>query len=156
MAMQILGIDPGITGGVAVISAEGIRPPMIEDGMRMPLTSHRGKRIVDGVKLNDWLERFDIEAAVVEQVNGRPGQAGVFQFGRATGAAEAIAMLHAERMSWVTPPVWKQHFGLSKDKQQSIDEARHRFGNSYCWDKKADNGIAEAALLAQWYLDKRV
>jgi crossover junction endodeoxyribonuclease RuvC len=156
--MNILGIDPGLGGGLAIVSAKGIRPPMIEDGIRMPTTSHRGKRIVDAPAVYDWLKIADIniDACVVEQVSGRPGQKGVFQFGRATGAVEAIAMLFAERMSWVTPQVWKKHFGLTKDKQQSIDEACHRFGYSYHWDKKADDGIAEAALLAQWYLDKCV
>lgn len=158
MAMQILGVDPGFTGGVAVISAEVIRPPIIEDGMRMPLTSHRGKRIVDAKKLFEWLSNFDIDVAVVEWVHAmsKQGVSSSFSFGRSTGSVEAIAMLVSDRMEWVAPAVWKKHFGLSKDKQQSIDEARHRFGNSYWWDKMSDNGIAEAALLAQWYLDKRV
>lgn len=153
--MNILGIDPGLTGGVAIVSAKVIRPSMIESGMRMPLTSYRGKKIVDASALFEWLRSHEIDVAVVEQVNGRPGQAGVFQFGRATGSAEAVAMILADRMEWVTPAKWKGHFGLGKDKQESIDLAHHKFGNSYRWEFKADEGIAEAALLAQWYLDKR-
>ena len=158
MAMQILGIDPGITGGVAVISATGTRPPIIEDGMRMPVTLHRSKKLVDGKRLFEWLSSFDIDVAVVEWVHAMPkqGVSSSFSFGRSTGSVEAIAMLVSDRMEWVTPAIWKKHFGLSRSKLASIEEARHRFGVSYRWDKKADDGIAEAALLAQWYLDKRV
>ena len=155
--MIVLGIDPGVGGGLAVIITQvdifKLKPPEILGGIRTPLTSHRGKKIVDSSKLFQWLSNFEIDVAVVEQVSGRPGQAGVFQFGRATGAVEAVAMIVSPRMSWVTPAVWKSYFGLSKDKQQSIDTARHRFGNSYHWKHKADDGIAEAALMAQWYLD---
>ena len=159
MAMQILGIDPGITGGVAVVSAwRPYRAPIIEDGMRMPVTSHRSKKLVDAKKLFEWLSNFDIDVAVVEWVHAMPkqGVSSSFSFGRSTGSVEAIALLVSDRMEWVSPQVWKQHLGLSSSKQASIDEARHKFGVTYRWDKKADNGIAEAALLAQWYLDKRV
>lgn len=159
--MNILGIDPGASGGLAIVTTKVIRPPRIEHGMRMPLTSHRGKKLVDAKAVFKWLHTHEdhgiiIDVAVCEWVHAMPrqGVSSSFSFGRSTGAVEAIASLYAERMVWVTPVAWKKHFGLSKDKQASIDAARHYFGRSYHWERKADEGIAEAALMAQWYVDK--
>ena len=43
---------------------------------------------------------------------------------------------------------------LSSDKQQSLDMARIKFGENEMWNVKANDGIAEAALLCLLYLDK--
>jgi hypothetical protein len=162
--MIILGVDPGISGGAAVIDS-GSGDLVI--GFRMPVMKHRGKSIVDAAELYTRLTEGrvpTIEAAVIEQVNSMPGQGhvGAFTFGRATGAAEAVAMVLCGRTHWVTPAAWKKHFKLGKNKRESLDACRFRFGEGSAvpahhgidWKILANDGIAEAALIATWYSER--
>ena len=51
----------------------------------------------------------------------------------------------------VRPQVWKKHFNLSKNKQESIDLALHIYPQLKEYIKKSsDDGIAEAALIAEY------
>lgn len=151
--MIILGVDPGKTGGLAIVDSAAMK---ILGGCRMPTYKHRGKDIVSGNGVMAFVSGFQIDVAVIEQVHAMPkqGVSSAFSFGRVTGAIEAVAGLITDKLEWVTPVVWKKHFKLSKDKQASIDAAKTMFGDSYHWKFKADDGIAEAALMARWWLDK--
>jgi crossover junction endodeoxyribonuclease RuvC len=151
----VVGIDPGQKGGVAVLNPAGD----FVGGFRMPLIEHRGKKLVDATGLGHKLEALIPERAVaafvVEQVNAMPkqGVASSFQFGRMLGAVEACALLHPSSASvnWVTPAVWKKALGLSSNKRASLDAARLRFGDLPLWGVLANDGIAEAALIAAYW-----
>ena len=121
----------------------------------MPSFKQGKHRLVDVRKINAWLPGV-VDQVVVEKVTSYGmGLATAFAFGKSTGSAEAVAQLHCQRIEWVTPAVWKKHFQLSKDKQASLDACHKKFGDSFHWTKKADDGVAEAALLCQWFLDKK-
>jgi hypothetical protein len=68
--MIILGIDPGISGGLAivngVVAGELTR---IEAGIRMPTMQHRGKKLVDGKQMIEFLLRWDVDVMVCEWVH---------------------------------------------------------------------------------------
>ena len=151
--MNVLGVDPGASGGLAIINSKTLK---IVRGQRMPTYQLRGKSVVSPDGVMAFADSVDVEVAVIEQVHAMPtqGVSSAFSFGRLTGGIEAVAFLIAPRLEWVTPQVWKKHFGLSSNKQESIDAARLKFGSSYGWEKKADEGIAEAALIARWFIDK--
>jgi crossover junction endodeoxyribonuclease RuvC len=153
--MIILGIDPGISGGLVLVRAH-TSGHIIESGMRMPTVRCGKKKIVDAREINLWLiEVPRIDVAVVESVHAMPkqGVSSSFSFGRNTGAVESLALIHARVVNWVTPQLWKKHFGLSKIKKESIILAQEIYGTRFYWDRLADDGVAEAALMAQWYLD---
>jgi crossover junction endodeoxyribonuclease RuvC len=126
--------------------------------IRMPTMQHRGKKLVDGKQMIEFLLRWDVDVMVCEWVHAMPrqGVTSAFSFGRSTGAVEALGLFWAGRAEWVSPQVWKKHYGLSKDKQASLDLAQQKFGDDFVWRKKADDGIAEAALIAHWFLDKHI
>jgi len=157
--MIICGIDPGLSGGVAIISQRkilrGFRMPVMVDPM-----SRKKKKVVNINKLAAELAAVDIDMTVVERVHAMPGQGvtSMFSFGVAYGQALAVATLKPDRSGGVvqiTPQAWKGYFGLKgSDKGASIAKAQEVFGDSYKWKYLADNGIAEAALMAQCYLDK--
>lgn len=150
---MILGIDPGISGGWACIDGSG----HLLHWSRMPTLQLRTKRIIDARLMHEQLAPLDLDDAIIEQVHAMPrqGVSSSFSFGRSTGAAEAVAMISAPRGHWVTPAVWKKALGLSASKQASLDAARLKFGDrGKLWDVKANDGIAEAALLAWYWLDK--
>ena len=157
--MIILGIDPGISGGLAIVNGVVAgQLTRIEAGIRMPTMQHRGKKLVDGKQMIEFLLRWDVDVMVCEWVHAMPrqGVTSAFSFGRSTGAVEALGLFWAGRAEWVSPQVWKKHYGLSKDKQASLDLAQQKFGDDFVWRKKADDGIAEAALIAHWFLDKHI
>lgn len=156
--MILLGIDPGIGGGLAIVSTDKHRPPIVEEAVRMPMWRERTKKLVDARSIDEWVSAWEPEVAVIEWCHSMIGQgvSSSFSFGRACGAVEAVAMVHAGRIDWVSASVWKKHFGLTSSKQASLDLAKRVYGSSWRWHKKVEDGIAEAALLCQWYLDKKV
>ena len=154
---MLVGIDPGKNGGVALLGRYGTWL----GGMRMPTLKHGKRDVVDTVKLEQWVRetqgqmREDVDF-VIEQVNAMPGQgvSSMFNFGRHTGAVEGWALSHGRPVNWVTPRVWKGHFNLQKQKAAALDRARLEFGDAPIWNVKANDGIAEAALLALYWLRK--
>ena len=55
---------------------------------------------------------------------------------------------------YVSPSVWKKAFGLSSSKQASLDLAKLKFGNDKIWDIKSNDGIAEAALISLFWIER--
>jgi crossover junction endodeoxyribonuclease RuvC len=150
---MVLGIDPGAKGGLALVERD---TKVLHDGMRMPTLKMRGKTILDVKRVREFIYGLPT-ITVIEQVGSMPGQGSVsaFSFGRITGAIEAITQEHSSKgMVWVSPRKWKGYYKLGKNKQDSIDAAKLRFGKDYHWQYKADDGIAEAALIALWYLEQ--
>jgi crossover junction endodeoxyribonuclease RuvC len=148
---MIAGIDPGISGGIALVDQEG----RFVSGLRMPVLRYRGKALVDARALYDYLRDHSPGAIVIEHVHAMPrqGVSSSFTFGRMAGGVEAIAQLIAP-IEWVTPNAWKKALGLSSVKQESFDAALLRFGPNKLWAVKANEGIVEASLMAAYYLDK--
>lgn len=150
--MIIIGIDCGQTGGVAAVDADG----QLLTYTRMPIIQHGKRKLVDTAKLHQTF-RPDLShqtAFVIEQVSAMPSQGSVsgFNFGRAAGAVEGWALMYGRPVHFVTPQVWKKALNLSSDKQQSLDRAKLEFGQLKIWDVKANDGIAEASLIALWHL----
>ena len=149
--MRVIGIDPGATGGVAVLE-DG----KLIDAMMMPIIHANGKTSVDSAILTDWLYQHLVGDCtfVIEAVHAMPrqGVSSSFQFGKMYGAVEALAISTGYRVEHVSPAKWKKAFHLNRDKGASIDAARLRFGHKldqYVTLKKHE-GVAEAALIAAW------
>jgi crossover junction endodeoxyribonuclease RuvC len=153
--MITIGIDCGQTGGVAIVENG-----KFISGKRMPIIKRGKWKHVDVCALNDWYysdsfgDSTDDDAQfVIESVHAMPkqGVSSSFAFGRATGAVEAWAMDFGRPVEWVSPAKWKKAMGLSSDKQASMDACKLHFGANKLWDVKANDGIAEAALIALWW-----
>ena len=140
--MNVLGIDPGKSGGLAVVSREINSLPKIIFAIKMPTLQINNKKIID--------------ISVIEKVHAMPrqGVTSSFQFGRSYGAIEGLCQILSSRIDYVAPVVWKKAMGLDSSKQASLDLARMKFGESNLWQKKSNDGIAEAALLCLFWLEK--
>ena len=87
--MKIIGIDPGLSGGIAVL--ENSKVINIFD---MPVMSEgkKNKRQLNSAQLvkllNDNISKNEEVSVVVEQVNAMPGQGvtSMFNFGQTFGA----------------------------------------------------------------------
>lgn len=146
--MIIMGVDVGQNGGLAVVQDRALI-----GGIRMPTIAVRTKQAVDAVAILQWMAQFPpLDHVVIEQVSAMPrqGVSSTFQFGRMLGGIECVMQPLGVAMSYVTPSVWKRALGLSSEKQASLDAAHTAFGSRAreLIRFKADDGIAEAALLA--------
>lgn len=160
--MRVLGIDPGATGGLAVVDFAGKTPTLVA-ACNMPMTMVRTKKVVDARKLDDWLygqwplnPPRNIDQGVCELVSAMPkqGVSSTFQFGRSFGAAEMIMPLHCEKWDYVIPRSWKAGMGLTSKKNASLDLATRLLGTNEFWKRQMDDGVAEAALMTIYWVRK--
>ena len=148
----ILGVDPGLSGCMAMLNAGAV------DVFDIPTTTRtvnkKEKRQIDPYQLAAWLEiqRPLIRFAVVEQVGTMPGQGvtSAFNFGFTTGCIHGIIAACGIEIRTVPPQVWKRKYGLlGQNKDASRGEASRRFPQfTHLWQLKKHDGRAEAALLA--------
>lgn len=148
--MYIGGIDPGTKGGWAVLDCT--LEPRIHAVGRMPVLKLGSKTIVDAQTLHNRISAANA-FIVIEQVHAMPGQgvSSTFTFGAAYGAAHAVAQLAARRVERVTPQTWKKHFQIGADKRAALDRAATTLPTDLMdWGVLANDGAAEAALMALW------
>lgn len=148
--MITIGIDCGFSGAICWLDGS---TATVFDMPTVP--GAKGK-----TQLNYWalLEILQRPAGVdepitvwIEQVASRPGQgvSSVFRFGQQLGAIEMAAVACRHEIRYVTPAVWKRHFGLSADKGVARSVAMQRFpAISDMFALKKHDGRAEAALIA--------
>lgn len=147
-ATIIMGIDPGKTGGVAVVSFEK-RAMQLLTAQRMPIRNN----IIDVNGLDEIYCKFKPEAVVIEEQWIHPGDG--------KRSAATAMKLYGMLLGWcnlrhgspvIIPAVkWKRDCGLTGNKELSRKEATRLFpASAESWQFKKDDGVAEAALLARY------
>lgn len=151
--MIFIGIDPGISGALVAMDRNA-HIVLAEEMPTMPSPIPK-RRMVDGRKLSALLRgtsQYEGSAPLValERVGAMPRQSPVsmFSFGQSYGTV--IGVLGSLAYSWdfVAPQEWKKFHRLGPDKAQSVGLAMRRWPGLNL--KKSDDGIAEAALIADW------
>lgn len=148
----IMGIDPGLSGAVALYHPGANVPVAIHD---MPLSppGKSGKRSIDLFQLAALIDGYaaDTKIAIIEEVHAMPGQGvtSMFRFGFATGAITGIVAANYVPYLTAHPAAWKAAMGLSFNKDLSREKAAKLFPHfSHYFERKKDDGRAEALLLA--------
>lgn len=154
---KILGIDPGLSGALALYTPATDASPVGIEVIDMPTheitVNKRKKKAIDLYALATWLDvrRADIRFAVIEDVHSMPAQ-GVtssFNFGFAAGSVQGAVAANLIPMRLVRPSTWKANMGLTADKDSSRRLASQKFpAFAALWARKMDDGRAEAVLLA--------
>lgn len=152
----ILGIDPGLSGALAVYDPTtrnliaAIDMPLHKPASK---TATKSKSEIDVTALCFFLETHitALRLACIELVHAMPGQGVVsmFRFGQALGIIEGALGMFLLPTEKVSPGVWKSIMRLDSDKNKSRALATKLFpahANLFC--RKKDDGRAEAALLA--------
>lgn len=154
----ILGIDPGLTGGIAVID-ENFN---LVDCFRMPVKDIGGKNKVDAGALFALLSKFKIYMAVLELVGTRPaeGPVGAFSFGDGYGAVRAVLECLGIPYRLERPQAWRggqSLTGLSKEQIGEIAFELFRTDEIYRGKRlKKDgtrgcnDGISDALMIAKF------
>lgn len=159
--MLTLAIDPGATGGLALLdSRDGIQ---LVEALAMPIyEDDMGRKQFDWNAADAWAYPFvdQINRGVVEQVSAMPkqGVTSMFNFGRMVGAADAFARSFAPVVH-ITPQKWKKAMWLGDIKSSSRFMADKLFGKEAgkrFWPLVKHDGVAEAALLGYYYLQQEM
>lgn len=147
--MITIGIDPGLTGGIAFVSDYGYS---VHD---LPVIRDKSLSWIDGGELQSIILRERYAAkhfqCFVERVGYMPGNAGPsgFNFGCSFGSVLSIIQSLQISLQLVTPVTWKKALGLGKEKAAAIDKARLLFPLANLSMRKHD-GRAEALLIAHY------
>jgi hypothetical protein len=154
--MRIIGIDPGLTGGVAMLRDDG----SLDFAEPMPVLQ-AAVATVDYATLEQWIDSrlhwYDGKSprapvfAYVERAQSMPDQgvSSAFNYGLLFGSVlTALAALDIG-YELVSPRKWKATFGLDTDKRKSIALAT-QFYPQLAPLRAKDDGLAEAVLLARW------
>lgn len=155
--MYIVGIDPGLKGGIAFYHPNQLiteRTPTVA----VPYVKKGKKSTRNDMDLKticELFEPFEISHVFLEKVSAMPGQGvtGMFRFGQNLGQWQGLLAGLGLEYTMVTPQVWKKQAGLIKaDKGESVAMARGlwTFNESDFKYKTADEGRAEAALIARY------
>lgn len=149
--MIVVGIDPGVTGGIAWLHTE------ITGGLcqaePMPVLDKR----VQANQIADLLKEHPPDVIVIEDLHAMPrGSIASFSLGYSMGVAVATAQTLRHPLIRMRPTEWKKIMGLTKkDKSASLLLATELWPN---WQKtfalKKNDGLAEAALIAEAYRRK--
>lgn len=159
MGMTIMGIDPGLSGGIAFLN-EGsltVYPTPVVTEQFVKNGKKKNRNLMDLEAVRDIMEKHKPERAVLEQVAARSGQGvtSMFRFGMNFG--EYRAMMTALRIPFVqvTPQKWKTGYNLDADKDASLRVARQIWPENAPTDfrLKKQDGMAEAALIAKFGVD---
>jgi crossover junction endodeoxyribonuclease RuvC len=157
--MKILGIDPGIHGGLALVNIVDDVPPQIIDIIDIPVTGFGAKERVDVLSVRTWIETYRPDHAVIERGQAMPkqGASSGFKYGRAVGAIEAVIACCEVPLTIIEPSMWKKFHNLHKAPGQTATEVKEgsRQRALMLWPaahalfaRKMDHGRAEAALIA--------
>lgn len=145
--MNIVGVDPGLSGALAMIDTDDwtIR---IEDMPRE--VGMAGKNAVSPTGVVNLMNRFVPDYVFVEEVWSSPqmGVTSAFSFGRSLGIILG-ASASRSMLTLVKPTVWKSSTHTPRDKGQARRRAQELFPSAcHLFARTKDDGRAEAAILA--------
>ena len=111
--MKIFGIDPGLSGAIAILQKKKVLNlfdmPVMAEGKKnkKQLNSAQLVNIIRENSIGD-----DEIAVVVEQVNAMPGQGvtSMFNFGQTFGAIKGVCAALNLPIFFVRPSKWKKYF----------------------------------------------
>ena len=139
--MIILGIDPGASGGIAVLS----------DPVEVfPLKNHTLQDQWAWIKLTRGPKK-----AYLESVHSMPrdGVRSAFSFGKSYGNLEAFLVAAEIPFERVTPSVWQREFGLIKRKGETHTEKKNRhkaLAQEMFPSVKVTHAVSDALLIAEY------
>tara|TARA_Y100000816_G_C26052350_1_gene551903 strand:+ start:697 stop:1185 length:489 start_codon:yes stop_codon:yes gene_type:complete len=157
--MRIIGIDPGLSGGISILD-----DLKIFDMFDMPIMSEgkKNKNQLNSAQLVNIIKKHIVLGktfVIVEQVSAMPGQGvtSMFNFGQTFGSIKGICAALNLPIFYVRPSKWKKHFELINS---SKDASRTKVIEMYPsissrLSKKKDVNKADAILIARYFRDCR-
>lgn len=148
-----VGIDPGKTGAIVVLSDPHLT---YMHHWPMPIMQLGTKERVNGCALKSYLEGFvGMNAAInLEHVNAMPGEASNASFSFGFGCGVIVGVLQALELPFnlVTPQAWKRQAGLiGTDKEAARSRAIQLYPGLRDLDLKGKGqALADAIFIARF------
>lgn len=142
--MTYIGIDPGKSGALAILDASGAVQVLL------PFDEQKARDALY------WAAEEGRAVCCLERVGARPGQGvtSMFSFGANYGWWQGLLSAFEIPFQLVTPAVWKKAFGVTADKNSSVEVCKRLFPAADLRrterSVKQDDGLAEALLLAEY------
>ena len=159
--MKIIGIDPGLSGAIAVMHDKKVMNmydmPVMAEGKKNKRQLN-SSQLVNIIKEN--INEDEDTIVVVEQVNAMPGQGvtSMFNFGQTFGAIKGVCAALRLPIFFVRPSKWKKHFELinsSKDASRTkVIEMYPALSSQLA--KKRDVNKSDAVLIAKFYIETKL
>ena len=159
--MKIIGIDPGLSGAIAVMNDKKVMNmydmPVMAEGKKNKRQLN-SSQLVNIIKEN--INEDEDTIVVVEQVNAMPGQGvtSMFNFGQTFGAIKGVCAALKLPIFFVRPSKWKKHFELinsSKDASRTkVIEMYPTLSGQLA--KKRDVNKSDAILIAKFYFETKL
>ena len=158
--MKIIGIDPGLSGGIAVLENNKVLNifdmPVMSEGKKNKRQLNSAQLVV---LIKENIRPHEEVVVVVEQVNAMPGQGvtSMFNFGQTFGAIKGVCAALELHIFFVRPSKWKKHFELiNSSKDSSRTKAIEMYPSlSSQLAKKKDVNKSDAILIARFYSETR-
>ena len=159
--MKIIGIDPGLSGAIAIVQNNKVLAiydmPVMAEGKKNKKQLNSAQ-LVNLIKENT--ENEDEIAVIVEQVNAMPGQGvtSMFNFGQTFGAIKGVCAALNLPIYFVRPSKWKKHFELiNSSKDSSRTKAIEMYPSlSAQLAKKKDVNKSDAILIARFFVETKL
>lgn len=151
MSDFVIGIDPGVTGALALLTDKGelidvLDMPSLADGTK-------GRSTVNAVLLAELMARWHAREVFCEFVSARPtdGSVQAFAFGKTFGIIHGVCGALSLPINLITPQSWKRFHSIPPGDQKDLARSKaigkwpamaERFA------RKADHNRAESALIA--------
>ena len=155
---RILAIDPGLSGGYALLTSDG----ELVDAGDLPTLGVGSRRRINGPGFDMLLDVLLPSVAIIEDVSAMPGQgvSSMFRFGRAVGCLEGVTLAKRIPLRFVSPAKWKRALGLAGKAANGAELSRQRAverwpAKAALFARKKDHNRSEAALLGLWFIESR-
>ena len=161
MCIRDRGIDPGLSGAIAVLDNNKVLKiydmPVMAEGKKNKRQLNSAQ-LVNIIKEN--IENREEINVVVEQVNAMPGQGvtSMFNFGQTFGAIKGVCAALNLPIFFIRPSKWKKYFELiNSSKDSSRTKAIEMYPSiANQLSKKKDVNKSDAILIARFFSDTRL
>ena len=156
--MIFVGLDPGLKGGLAALTADGKIlmmeiMPLNEDGID-PVMVRNWLTLVNGCSNGRGL------TVALEKAQAMPGQGGcsMFNYGQGYGCLRAVLALMSLQVTLVRPQTWTKIVHVGTDGGEAKDRSRQaalRLWPGQGWTatdrcRKPHDGMIDACLISEW------
>lgn len=154
---RILGVDPGLSGGWALLDGAGKVITLANFPTRTVKKHGKTSTQLDGPQLAFDFDCAKPTHAFVEAVSSRPRQAGQFQFGVNAGIIHGILFAQGIEPILVGSAAWKGMLGIKRGEDQTKRDMKTQSrvvatklfpAHAASFARVKDDGVAEAALIA--------
>lgn len=148
---MIVGIDPGITGAIALLKND-LTFYKVFDMPTMVMGKGTKQQVNDAALAKIFLDNPGVDIAFIEEVNAMPGQGvtSMFNFGCSWGMARGVLAALMIPYTLIRPTAWKRNAGIiGRDKDAARTMAQHLYPEAPL-SRKKDIGRADAILIGRF------